>query len=47
MIVDLINSGVLPKGSTQSVMEQKMSSGRARHDGQRPLGLGQSSQSRY
>src|SRR4029077_20899253 len=27
MIVDLINTGVLPKGSTQSVMEQKMSSG--------------------
>ena len=27
MIVDLINMGVLPKGSTQSVMEQKMSSG--------------------
>jgi maltose/maltodextrin transport system substrate-binding protein len=26
-IVDLINAGVLPKGSTQSVMEQKMSSG--------------------
>ena len=25
-IVDLINAGVLPKGSTQSVMEQKMSS---------------------
>jgi maltose/maltodextrin transport system substrate-binding protein len=25
-IVDLINTGVLPKGSTQSVMEQKMSS---------------------
>ena len=27
MVVDLINSGVLPKGSTQSVMEQKMSTG--------------------
>ena len=27
MIVDLINTGVLPKGSTQSVMEQKMSRG--------------------
>ena len=26
-IIDLINAGVLPKGSTQSVMEQKMSSG--------------------
>ncbi|MFZ0710925.1 MAG: maltose/maltodextrin ABC transporter substrate-binding protein MalE [Terrimicrobiaceae bacterium] len=26
-IVDLINAGVLPKGSTQSVMEQKMSTG--------------------
>jgi len=26
-IVDLINAGVLPKGSTQSVMEQKMSGG--------------------
>jgi maltose/maltodextrin transport system substrate-binding protein len=26
-IVDLINTGVLPKGSTQSVMEQKMSNG--------------------
>jgi maltose/maltodextrin transport system substrate-binding protein len=26
-IVDLINTGVLPKGSTQSVMEQKMSTG--------------------
>ena len=26
-IVDLINAGVLPKGSTQSVMEQKMTSG--------------------
>lgn len=26
-IVDLINAGVLPKGSTQSVMDQKMSSG--------------------
>ena len=27
VVVDLINSGVLPKGSTQSVMEQKMSAG--------------------
>jgi maltose/maltodextrin transport system substrate-binding protein len=27
MIVNLINTGVLPKGSTQSVMEQKMNSG--------------------
>jgi maltose/maltodextrin transport system substrate-binding protein len=26
-VVDLINAGVLPKGSTQSVMEQKMSTG--------------------
>jgi maltose/maltodextrin transport system substrate-binding protein len=26
-VVDLINSGVLPKGSTQSVMDQKMSTG--------------------
>ena len=27
MIVDLINAGVLPKGSTQNVGEQKMATG--------------------
>ena len=42
-IVDLINAGVMPKGASYSVMDQKMNSGELAHDGEWPMGLGQTS----
>ena len=39
-IIDLINEGVLPRGSTQSVMDGKMGQRRTRYNGQWPVGVG-------